>query len=181
MNRTRRLTYTAAFTALGIIIPSIFHATGVPGQMFLPMHIPVLLCGMICGPFFGGISAVITVLLSSAITGMPPLYPTGLLMIFELIGYAVVSGFLIKAIKIKPLLLKLYIVLISAMIIGRGVYGLAAFIVLGIIGNGYAFTTFITAAFVTSFPGIIIQLALVPALVILLNKVRLIELSDIHS
>ena len=181
MNRTRRLTYTATLTALGVIIPSIFHAAGVPGQIFLPMHIPVILCGMICGPFFGAVSSVITVLLSSAVTGMPPLYPTGLLMIFELVGYAVVSGILMHIIKIRPILFKLYIVLISAMILGRGIYGLAAFIVLGIVGNGYAFKTFVTAMFVTSLPGIIIQLAIIPSLILILKKARLIELSRVDS
>lgn len=174
MNKTRAITVAAALTALGIVVPMIFHATQISGQMFLPMHIPVLLCGIICGPFLGAVCAVIVITVSSAATGMPPLYPQGLLMVFELIAYAVTSGVLIRVIKRGGLLLRLYIALIAAMLVGRGMYGLAAYILLGVIGNGYTFTLFLSSAFVKALPGIIIQLISVPPLVLALKKARLL-------
>ncbi|NCA66720.1 MAG: ECF transporter S component [Clostridia bacterium] len=175
--KVRDMTITAMFIALGVIFPYIFHTAQISGQMFLPMHIPVLLCGIICGPFLGGICAIATVPLCSVLTGMPPIYPMGTIMIFELVAYAVSAGILfrlIKKLKIN-LIASLYITLIASMLIGRGVYGLVAYIVYGVIGNGYAFKAFITSAFVTGLPGIAIQLALIPWLYILLKKAKLID------
>ncbi len=174
MNKTRAITIAAALTALGIVVPMIFHATQISGQMFLPMHIPVLLCGIICGPFLGAVCAVIVITVSSAATGMPPPFPQGLLMVFELIAYTVTSGILIRLIKRGELWLRLYVALIAAMLVGRGVYGLAAYIVLGVIGNGYTFTVFLSSAFVTALPGIIIQLVSIPPLVLALKTARLL-------
>ncbi len=175
MNKTRAITIAATLTALGVIIPVIFHSTQISGQVFLPMHIPVLLCGIICGPFLGAVSAATVLIISTTATGMPPAYPTGLLMVFELIAYAVTSGVLMRTIKINNLLLKLYISLVAAMLVGRGIYGLAAYVVLGVIGNGYTFAVFLSSAFVKALPGIAIQLILIPPLVLTLKKARLLN------
>ena len=49
--RIKRLSLCALFVAMGIILPLVFHLTGIPsaGQVFLPMHIPVLLCALVLG------------------------------------------------------------------------------------------------------------------------------------
>lgn len=171
----RDISITATLTAIGIILPIIFHATQISGIIFLPMHIPVFLCGMICGPFLGAVSAMIILTISSISTGMPPFYPTAIIMAFELVTYAISSGILLRIIKIKNLYAKLYITLICAMLLGRAVYGLVAFILIGVIGDGYAFYTFITAVFIKAFPGIIIQLIIIPTLIVALKKARLLN------
>ena len=72
MNRTttRQLVLAAMFTALGVLLPVVLHPFGIAGQVFLPMHIPVLLCGFIVGWRFGAL-VVIVPLISAALTGMP--------------------------------------------------------------------------------------------------------------
>ncbi|MBQ7376223.1 MAG: ECF transporter S component, partial [Clostridia bacterium] len=53
-NKTHRLTLAGFFVALGIILPfALGHGMGVPGTLLLPMHLPVLLCGFLCGPTYG--------------------------------------------------------------------------------------------------------------------------------
>ena len=50
MNQSvRKLTISAMFLAVGIILPMAFHSFGPnAGATFLPMHLPVLLCGFRC-------------------------------------------------------------------------------------------------------------------------------------
>ena len=50
---TRKLTLSALFLALGLVLPLITGQIPQIGKMLLPMHIPVLLCGMVCGWPYG--------------------------------------------------------------------------------------------------------------------------------
>lgn len=158
--------------AIGILLPMAIHSIPNGGKIFLPMHIPVLLCGFICGPFFGIICGVITPLLSFLLTGMPQ---SAVLigMIVELMLYAFVGGTLYRTIKTKNKLLNIYISLIFAMIIGR----LGGGFVNGIILNmkNYSLDIWIKASFVTAVPGIIIQLILIPTILKTLTFLKLIR------
>ena len=158
-NRVRNLTLTALFLALGLILPSAFHIFGPSaGSVFLPMHIPVLLCGFICGPTYGALLGVITPLISSSLTGMPVLMPTGVAMMFELMTYGFISGMLLKKINI-------YIALPITMLLWRAVSGIANLLLLDYLGKPYALEIFLTTAFVKAIPGIVLQLILIPMLV----------------
>ena len=169
--KTRDLTITAMFTAIGILIPYIFHSIQLSGQIFLPMHIPVILCAMLCGPFLGSICAIFVVILSSFITGMPPLYPVATIMVFELVAYALVAGIIFKLLEKKAnIIFASYISLTIAMVVGRIVLGLASVVFIGLLGNGYTLKAFITAAFVTALPGIIIQLILILFFIFFIKK-----------
>lgn len=68
-----------------------------------------------------------------------------------------------------------YFSLISSMLAGRVVSGVANAVFLGIAGKAYGFSAFLTASFVTAIPGIIIQLVAVPLVVICLEKAGLME------
>ena len=57
--KTKDLVWAALFLAIGIVIPYVFHVTSLPGQIFLPMHIPVLLCGVILGKKYGLILGIL--------------------------------------------------------------------------------------------------------------------------
>ena len=72
-SHTKNLVLTAFCIALCIVLPMAFHAIGA-GATFLPMHIPVLLCGLLCGWPFGAACGLIGPLLSSLLTGMPPAF-----------------------------------------------------------------------------------------------------------
>lgn len=167
MTNTNRLVLSALFVALGVIIPQIFHMFGL-GSVFLPMHIPVILCGFICGPYYGLISGVLTVFLSSTITGMPPMMPVGAAMIFELAAYAFVAGLMYRKTK------KIYFSLIVAMIVGRVVSIAAKYIIYSLIGNSFAMVAILTDLFVTAWPGIAIQILAIPAILALLRRYKLI-------
>jgi niacin transporter len=171
MTSTKRLILAGLCVALGIVLPLAFHSVANAGSIFLPMHIPVLLCGLICGWPYGLACGVITPLLSSLITGMPPVafLPS---MLFELAVYGLVSGLLMRAIKTKKLVVDLYLSLIGAMLAGRLVFGLANALIFR--AGQYSLPVWTSAAFITALPGILIQLAIIPALVLALKKAKLI-------
>lgn len=161
----RDLILTAMFIAVGLVLPQVFHLFGGLGTIFLPMHIPVLLCGFVCGWKYGMICGIITPFLSSIITGMPVMFPIGISMIFELLTYGLLCGLLYNNLK-----LNVYVSLISAMLAGRVISGFAKMILMGVAGKPYSLTVFLTEAFVTALPGIIIQIILIPLLIISLSK-----------
>ena len=153
---TRDLTITGILMAMGLILPTIFHTFNMGGQVFLPMHIPVLLCGLLIGSKYGLLSGILIPLLSSVLTGMPPLFPIAFTMSIELAGYGCVSGFLKKKTNV-------YVALIGAQIVGRFIGALT--------GESFAISTYMTGVFITAFPGIILQIILVPAAIIIIEKV----------
>ncbi|SDN89826.1 ECF transporter S component [Acetanaerobacterium elongatum] len=168
-NQTKKLVYAAGCLAMGIILALLFHLLGGGlGNILLPMHIPVLLCGFLCGPLFGAACGVLLPLLSSIMIGIPPIFPVGAAMMFELCTYGLLSGLLYKKANV-------YISLIVAMLGGRIIGGAANAVLLGIAGKAYGLTAFVTTMFVTALPGIFIQLGLIPLLVIALTRARLIN------
>lgn len=167
-SNTNRLVLSALFVALGVIIPQIFHLFGL-GSVFLPMHIPVILCGFICGPYWGMIAGALTVILSSVITGMPPMMPVGAAMIFELAAYGLIAGIMYRKTK------KIYLSLLIAMVIGRIVSIIAKYVIFGLIGNTFAIAAILTDLFVTAWPGIVLQILAVPVILVLLRKYKLIS------
>lgn len=178
---TRRLVMTALCVALGVVLPQALHAVPNAGNVLLPMHIPVLLCGLCCGWSYGLGCGILTPLMSHLISGMPPaaVLPA---MVCELAAYGLISGLAAKYIRTGKRALDIYIQLISAMLIGRVVYGITNALIFR--AGAYSMEIFLTAAFVTALPGIILQLVLLPALILILEKARVLEaptLSQIPS
>ncbi len=162
----KKLTYGGIFIALGILLPIAFHWVGL-GRTFLPMHIPILLAGFFAGPLTAAMVGVITPLLSSVLTGMPPLAPTGLMMAVELPIY----GLLVGAAYHRWSLGKIP-ALLSAVLAGRLVYGLLMWLALPLFGlEGIHPLYPIGAGLIGSLPGVLLQLVLVPATVSLLEQV----------
>ena len=166
-NTTKKLVSCALCIALGVLLPMAFHMIPNAGSVFLPMHIPVLICGLFCGAPYGLAFGIITPFLSSMTTGMPPaiILPQ---MVIELGVYGLVTGLCEKHINLKNEMSKLYMSLIIAMLAGRIMNGLINTFVLST--QGYTLSIFMTASFVTCLPGIIIQLIVIPILVRMLNK-----------
>ena len=170
----KNLALAAMFMALGLVLP--FFTGQIPqiGKMLLPMHIPILLCGLICGWKYGLAVGFVTPLLRSVIFGMPILYPMAIGMAFELMTYGFVIGFLYERSRWKCIF-ALYRCLIIAMLSGRIVWGIAQMVLLGVGQNGFTYQAFIAGAFLNAIPGIIIQLVLIPAVMVLLNKTGQLE------
>lgn len=164
---------SAVFLALAYVFP--FFTGQIPeiGSMLCPMHIPVLLCGFICGWKYGLIVGFATPLFRSLTLGMPPLFPTAISMSFELAAYGVVSGLLYNMMPKK--VISIYISLAISMIIGRLVWGLAMFSFLGFSYNKFGLSAFWISGFVNAFPGIIVQIILIPIIIMTYNKFKKIS------
>lgn len=162
----------AVCIALCVVLPMAFHGLGL-GPIFLPMHIPVLLCGLLCGWFYGALCGILGPILSSILTSMPPA-PALVSMVPELCVYGLVSGLLIRTLHTKSTYANLYTALLGAMLAGRLVGGIAKALFLFSGGKPVVFQALVASYFVTSWPGILIQLLLIPTLVFILMKARLI-------
>lgn len=173
-NNIKNLALAAMFIAIGQILP--FFTGQIPqiGKMLLPMHIPVLLCGLICGWRYGAVVGFTTPLLRSFVFGIPILYPTAIGMAFELMTYGFVLGFLYGRSRWKCII-ALYRCLIIAMLSGRIVWGFVQMIMLGVGREGFTYQAFIAGAFLNAVPGIILQLVLIPSVMVLLNRTGLIS------
>ena len=173
-NPVKKLVLSAMFLALGLVLPLLTGQIPQIGSALLPMHIPVLLCGLICGWQYGAVVGFITPLLRSVTFGMPPLYPTAIAMAFELCTYGLVSGLLYAKLHWKGLA-RIYGALIGAMVAGRVVWGIVQMILLGIRGNAFTWQAFLAGAVLNAIPGIIVQLILIPAILFALEKAGFIK------
>lgn len=183
MNKTnaqiKNLVLSAMFIAIGLILPFFTGQIQKIGNMLLPMHLPVMLCGLICGPWYGLAAGVITPLLRSAVFHMPPLFPTAAAMAFELGTYAFVVGFLYGRSKWKCIV-SLYRSMIISMLCGRVVWGLVMALFIGIGGETFGkfgISAFLSGAVLNAIPGIIIQLVFIPAIMVILGRTKLISFS----
>ncbi len=171
MTKTKKLILSGLLTAFGVILPVLLHGIPNAGQVFLPMHLPVLLCGLVCGWHYGAACGILVPVLSHLITQMPPaaILPS---MVCELAVYGLTAGLFFALIHTKSLAADLYLSLIGAMLAGRVVFGVLNALIFR--AGEYSLAVWATASFVTAVPGIIIQLIAVPALVLVLYKTRLI-------
>ncbi len=168
---SRRTVMAGLMLAMGIILPFVTsHGWGLPlGQILLPMHIPVLLSGFFCGPLTGSITGFILPYLNSAVSGMPTLFPNGVIMSFELLGYGLSAGLIHKLFKNKNTLPVLYVCLVTSLIFGRAIYALTANILFFFV-PGMKYLSVISAA-VKGIPGIAIQLVILPPIVKAASKI----------
>ncbi len=170
----QNLVLSAMFIGIGLVLPFLTGQIREIGNMLLPMHIPVFLCGLICGWRYGIAVGLILPLLRSALFSMPVMYPSAVSMAFELAAYGFTVGFLYA--HARPQGLKaLYVSILVSMLAGRVVWGIAQVILLGLGGKAFTFTAFIAGGFTNAVPGIILQLILIPALMAALHKARLVE------
>lgn len=176
-NQLVNLTLTAMFLAIGLLLPLLTGQMKQLGNALLPMHIPVILCGLICGWQYGlGVGFVLP-LLRSAIFGMPILFPTAAAMAFELATYGFVVGFLYSHSRWKCVV-ALYRCMIIAMLAGRAVWGIVQVCLLSLGETAFTFSMFIAGAFLNAIPGIILQLILIPTIMITLNRTGLVRFSN---
>ena len=156
------------FLAMAYVLP--FFTGQIPeiGSMLCPMHIPVLLCGFLCGWPWGLAVGFIAPMLRSMILGMPPMFPTAVCMAFELATYGVMTGLFYKWFPKKKGFI--YVSLIFAMIAGRLVWGLAMLVCTGIKGGSFGAAAFLAGAVTNAIPGIVLQLLVIPVVVMLLER-----------
>lgn len=167
---TKQITYAGVSLALCILLPFITLQQQQLGNMFSLIHIPVLLCGIICGWKYGLIVGLIAPLLRHFLFSMPPIQ-AATLMTFELAAYGAFAGLLYKALPKKPL--NVYVTLILAMFLGRIVYGIAGFLLSRFIGISFTLNLFLAKAFIDAVPGIMFHIIVIPLVVFGLQKAKL--------
>ena len=169
--KNRRLAYSALFLALALVLPFLTGQIPTIGKALSPMHIPVMLCGFLCGPLWGAAVGAVAPLLRSVLFGMPAMFPGGVAMTFELTAYGILSGWLYRLLPRKPW--SVYVSLLVAMVCGRLVWGAARFALAGLSGSEFPFSAFLAGAVTGAIPGIVLHIVLIPLLVMGLERAKL--------
>lgn len=167
-SQLKNLILAALFLALALPLPLLTGQIPEIGSMLCPMHIPALLCGFFCGWPWGLAVGLIAPVFRSLLFGMPPIFPTALCMSLELATYGAVSALLYRMLPQKTVFV--YVSLLGAMIAGRLIWGAARFLCTGLNPSAFGLSAFFAGAVTTAIPGIIVQLILVPALVLVLKR-----------
>ena len=170
LSYTKRIILAAVCVALCVVLPMAFHSFPGGGNIFLPMHIPVLLCGMMCSWPYGLICGLLGPALSSLLTSMPPaaFLPS---MMVECATYGAVAGLMMRFVRTKKTYLDLYISMVTAMVAGRFVAGVVKALILA---PGTPMFAWVTTSLVEGLPGIAIQLVLLPTVVYALMRAKLL-------
>ena len=172
MSSVKKITLCGVCIALCAVLPPVFHMVGL-GSILSPMHIPVLLCGLLCGWPYGLFCGVAGPLAAHLINGQPGAAML-VSMIPELAVYGLVCGLLMLLIHTKNLYADIYCSLVPAMLAGRVVGGAARALFMMGSGESYTLAMWAGAYLVQAVPGIILHLILVPALVAALSRAGLV-------
>ena len=164
----KKLVLAALFLALALALPFLTGQIPEVGSMLCPMHIPALLCGFFCGWPWGLAVGLIAPVLRSLRFGMPPMFPVAVCMSVELATYGAISGLLYSKLPRKKV--SVYAALLTAMVAGRLVWGVARFLCAGLDVSAFGLSAFWAGAITTAIPGIIVQIVLIPVLVMVLEK-----------
>lgn len=175
-----QLILAGLFIAIGLVLPFLTGQIPEIGSKLSPMHIPVFLCGFVCGWPYALAAGFITPILRSVIFGMPPLFPTAIAMAFELAAYGLVTSmmfrFLRKRMGGNPAgnVASIYLTLIVAMLSGRAVWGLVSVPLYLMNGSAFSLSLFTAGAFVNAVPAIILHIVLIPFIIMALDRAKLI-------
>lgn len=171
-SKTYTLVLSALFLAIGVVLPIFTGQIPQVGKMLLPMHLPVLLCGLICGWQYGGAVGFVLPFLRYAMFGVPPM-PNGVAMAFELAAYGIIVGVLYSRSRWQCVI-ALYRALLAAMVGGRLVWAAARAVMTGVASVPFTWEIFLADAFLNAIPGVILQLILIPALMVALHRTGLV-------
>ena len=171
-NQVLRLVISAMLLAIGFVLPFLTGQIPEVGSMLLPLHLPALICGFVCGWPWGLAVGFVLPIVRSLLFGMPPMIPTALCMAFEMAAYGAAAGVLFKKCNV-------YVSLIGAMIIGRIVWGAVSWAVYSLLmASPFTLAAFWVGGFANAWPGMVLQLVLVPLIVMALQKARLIPIAN---
>lgn len=167
------LVLSALFLALGIVLPFFTGQIPAIGNMLLPMHLPVFLCGLICGWPYGLVVGFILPLMRHFLFTMPPMV-TAISMAFELAAYGGIAGFLYGRSRWQCVV-SLYRSLLIAMVAGRLVWAAVRMVMIGAAQVPFSLELFLMDGFVTAIPGIILQLVVIPVVMVALDRTGMVR------
>ena len=168
----------AMLAAMAVILGSVVHMLSggdtVIASLFSPLHIPVLLAGILCGPWLGLICGAVTPWISFLANGRPP-FPNGLLPIFfELMVYGFMTGMMRRVFLKNPKTDKFasVLALVIAMVAGRLANAFVGAFFMASSEQSYFVALFVKFAenFAKTWAAIIIQLVFIPAILFALQK-----------
>ena len=156
-------TLAAIFAA--VALPQVFHTIGaISGtgtaiaSSFLPMHLPIILVGLLAGPYAGLIAGAFSPLISFFLSSMPTIEMLPF-MVIELAVYGLSAG-LIKNANI-PSIGKVLLIQVT----GRAVRALAILISVYVFANESISAIIIWKSISDGIFGLILQWALIPLIV----------------
>lgn len=172
MSAVKKLCICAFCIALCCVLPPAFHALGL-GMAFSPMHLPALLCGLLCGAPYGAFCGLAGPLLASMVNGMPGAAQL-IHMVPELMVYGLVTGLLFSHIRTGRTYPDLLLSLIPAMLAGRIVGGAVQAMVYLSSAQEYTLALWAGSYLVGTAPGAVLHIVLIPVLVLALTKAKLV-------
>jgi len=172
MSSVKKACITSFCAALCYVLPLAFHALGL-GMAFSPLHLPVLLCGLLCGWSYGAFCGVAGPVISSVLGGMPAAAQLPY-MIPELTAYGLLSGLLYRFIRTGRTVTDLYLSLIPAMLLGRVVGGGAQALFYLSTAREYSIALWAGAYLLGTAPGAVLHILVIPALALTLTRAKLI-------
>lgn len=164
--RILRLTVSALCLALCLVLPFLTGQIPQIGSMLSPMHIPVYLCAFLCGPWWAAAVGAVAPLLRNVLFHMPPVL-TAVAMTFELAAYGISAGLFWKLFRrlTNDSFWSIYPALLCSMLCGRVVWGIVRWILAAAGATEFSFAAFLSGAFLTAWPGILLHLLIIPPLV----------------
>lgn len=164
---TNNLVKGALLLSCAVLLPVVFHYFNLGGQIFLPMHVPILVAGFVLPWKYGALTGFLAPVLSFLITSMPQM-PGGVIMMCELATYGMTASILYRKLNVN-----IYISLIVSMVSGRLVSIIGNWVLATLfLGRTFNLLMFSNALFIIALPGIIIQLIFVPVIVRLVDRGR---------
>lgn len=170
-HNTIKLILSAMFLALAYVFPFLTGQIPQIGEVLCPMHIPVMLCGFICGAPWGALVGFVAPLIRSLTLGMPTLFPKAVAMAFELATYGAVTGLMYRLLPKRRIYI--YCSLFTAMLSGRLVWGIVQLCCVGLNLSKFGFAAFWAGAVANDIPGIILQVITVPIIIMIYEKSQL--------
>ena len=174
MSSAKKVCICAICVALCYGLPMAFHGLSL-GSALSPMHLPVLLCGLVCGWHYGAICGIAGPVLSSLLSSMPPAIKL-IYMVPELCVYGLVCGLVMRIIRTGWNWVDLYLSLIPAILLGRVAGGIARALFYLSTAQEYSIAIWASGYLVGGIPAIILQLIVLPPLVLILAQSRIIPL-----
>lgn len=152
-----------------VALPQLVHVIGAAsgmgtslGEIFLPMHLPIILVGLLAGPYAAGAAGLLSPLVSFALTGMPSSVMLPFMMI-ELCVYGICAG-LLKDVKL-PTIAKVLIAQIAGRLVRAGAIAVGFYVFDSVVDPTVALTSITAGLF-----GIILQLVIIPLAVYRLKE-----------
>lgn len=168
MIKSKKMVFSGILLAGSILLPFLTGQIPQIGKMLSPMHIPILICGFACGWPYGLVIGAVAPVIRFLLFGMPPLFPVGIAMTFELAAYGMAAGLFYKYLPKKRVYI--FVGLIGSMLLGRIVWGIAMHVIAHFAGIDFGMGAFLAGAFIQAVPGIIVHIILIPVIVMALKK-----------